>query len=217
MIIEDDKTIRHELKALLEKYRYTVIAVDEFCDAADLAISLRPHLILLDLSLPFLDGHQICRDIRKRSDIPIIIVTSRDNELDELMSISLGADYFVTKPYNTQILIAKISNLLNRVYAGGAASEIRFGELSLDLGRSTAAYRGQTVELTKNELRILQLLLENGGVIVSRDEIMNALWQTDTFVDDNTLTVNINRLRGKLAVIGAHGILKTRRGQGYSL
>lgn len=217
MIVEDDRTIRQELKSLLEKYRYDVMAVEEFHGVADSVLASEPHLVLLDLNLPVSDGHQICRDIRKRSDIPIIVVTSSESEIDELMSMTLGADYFVSKPYNTQILIAKISNLLNRAYGSGGSSEISFGGLSLDIGRGAASYCGSSVELTKNEMRILQILIENRGAIVSRDEIMNALWQTDAFVDDNTLTVNINRLRGRLGEIGARSVLKTRRGQGYSL
>jgi DNA-binding response OmpR family regulator len=137
--------------------------------------------------------------------------------MDELMSLNLGADHFVTKPYNTQILIAKIATLLSRAYDASAPGLLRFGALTLDTGRSTAAYRERCVELTKNEMRILRALIENEGRIVSRDDIMNALWQSNAFVDDNTLTVNINRLRRKLAEIDADALLKTRRGQGYSL
>jgi DNA-binding response OmpR family regulator len=149
--------------------------------------------------------------------VPIIIVTSRDSETDELMSMNLGADHFVTKPYNTSILMAKIAALLDRAYGPANARILRFGELSLDLGMGTATYRGKTTELTKNESRILQLLIENEGRITGRDDIMDALWQTDAFVDDNTLTVNINRLRKKLATIDADDLIKTRRGQGYLL
>ncbi|MDR2131827.1 MAG: response regulator transcription factor, partial [Clostridiales Family XIII bacterium] len=176
-----------------------------------------PHLILLDLNLPIHDGHYLCRELRKRSKIPIIVVTSSDSEMDELMSLNLGADQFVTKPYNTRILLAKISALLSRAYDMGASGPLRHGELTLDVGRGTLFYRGNGAELTRNELRILQLLMENQGKIVSRDDIMNALWQSDAFVDDNTLTVNINRLRRKLEAAGAKDLLKTRRGQGYSL
>jgi DNA-binding response OmpR family regulator len=137
--------------------------------------------------------------------------------MDELMSMNLGADHFVTKPYNTSILMAKIAALLDRAYGATDSRVLRFGDLSLDLGRGTATHQGESTELTKNEMRILQLLMENRGRIAGRDEIMNALWQTDAFVDDNTLTVNINRLRRKLATIGAEGLIKTRRGQGYLL
>jgi DNA-binding response OmpR family regulator len=221
LIVEDDRTIRLELKTLLERYGYSVLVTDDFRDVVGLALAETPHLILLDINLPLYDGFHICRELRRESNVPIIVVTSRSSEADELMSMNLGADNFVTKPYNTDILLAKISALLNRAYdAGvdaGAAQSLRFGDLTLDAGRSEAGFRGQSVELTKNELRILLLLVERQGNIVSREDMMEALWQTDAFVDDNTLTVNNNRLRQKLGGIGATDILKTKRGQGYSL
>ncbi|MDR1496518.1 MAG: response regulator transcription factor [Clostridiales Family XIII bacterium] len=217
LIIEDDETIRYELKALLERYDYSVVTTDDFHDVAAFALSKNPHLILLDINLPRYDGFHVCRKLRKSSNIPIIVVTSRDSEADELMSMNLGADHFVTKPYNTEILLAKISALLCRAYDTGATQTVRFGELVLDVGKSETTYCEKSVELTKNEARILSLLIEHQGNIVSREDIMDALWQTDSFVDDNTLTVNINRLRKKLGEIGAEDMLKTKRGQGYSL
>jgi DNA-binding response OmpR family regulator len=217
LIIEDDEILRRELGTLLEKHGYNVIAANDSEDIIDFALSKNPHLILLDLNLPFHDGHYLCKELRRRSTIPIIIVTGNTGEADELMSLNLGADNFVTKPYNTHILLARISALLNRVYEMDAQAALRFGELILDVGRGTLSYRGNSAELTRNELRILQLLMENQGRIASRDDLMNALWQTDAFVDDNTLTVNINRLRRKLDELGAKDLLKTRRGQGYSL
>jgi DNA-binding response OmpR family regulator len=217
LIIEDDTILRRELGILLEKHGYTVIVTDDFKNIVEFALSQNPHLILLDLNLPFHDGHYLCKELRKRSKIPIIVVTGNDSEADELMSLNLGADNFITKPYNTRILLAKIAALLNRVYEIDVSTTLRFGELLLDVGRGTLIYRGNGAELTRNELRILQLLMENRGRIASRDDIMNALWQSDAFVDDNTLTVNINRLRRKLEALGAKDLLKTRRGQGYSL
>jgi DNA-binding response OmpR family regulator len=217
LIIEDDPVIRRELSSLLQRFGYSVVVAEDFGNVVEFAISQNPHLILLDLNLPIYDGFHICRELRSRSNIPIIVVTSRDSELDELMSLNLGADHFVTKPYNTQILIAKIAALLKRVYDTEAPDLLRFGGIALDLGKSAAIYMDQSVELTKNETRILLLLMTGQGSIISRDEIMNALWQSDAFVDDNTLTVNINRLRKKLAQIGAGEMLITRRGQGYSL
>ncbi|MDR2106334.1 MAG: response regulator transcription factor [Coriobacteriales bacterium] len=217
MIVEDDRTIQQELKTLLESYRYEVLTIDDFARVVEDVIEQDPELVLLDLNLPFYDGYHVCRELRRQSRVPLIIVTSRDSEMDELMSLNLGADHFVTKPYNTGILMAKIAALLERAYGGGDTRVLRFEDLSLDLGMGTATYRGQTTELTKNESRILQLLIENEGRITSRDDIMDALWQTDAFVDDNTLTVNINRLRKKLTTIGADSLIKTRRGQGYLL
>jgi DNA-binding response OmpR family regulator len=137
--------------------------------------------------------------------------------MDELMSLNLGADYFVTKPYNTSILMAKVRSLLDRAYSPDGARSLRCGDLVLDLGTSSVSLGDKSVELTKNESRILQALMENPGNITGREQIMDALWQTDAFVDDNTLTVNINRLRKKLAGIGAGDLIKTRRGQGYLL
>ncbi len=217
LIVEDDGTIRQELKVLLEKYGYHVVVAEDFGDVVSFVLGRNPHLVLLDINLPQYDGFYVCREIRRQSRIPIIVVTSRDSELDELMSMNLGADDFVTKPYNTQILLARIASLLNRTYQTEEARGLRYGELSLNVGKSVVAYRDRSVELTKNELRILHLLMKNPEVIVSRDDIMNELWQSDEFVDDNTLTVNMNRLRKKLAEIGATDYLKTKRGQGYLL
>jgi DNA-binding response OmpR family regulator len=217
LVIEDNETIRQEIKTLLEAYQYEVITTDDFAHVVDFILEQNPELVLLDLTLPFFDGYHVCRELRKTSRIPIIVVTSRDSEMDELMCMQLGADHFVTKPYNTGILMAKITALLDRAYGATDSRVLRFGDLSLDLGRGTATYQDQSTELTKNEMRILQLLIENKGRITSRNEIMDALWQTDAFVDDNTLTVNINRLRKKLGTIGADDFIKTRRGQGYLL
>jgi DNA-binding response OmpR family regulator len=217
LIIEDDRTIRQELKTLLETYQYSVITTDDFANVVNFILEQDPHLVLLDLNLPFFDGYHVCRELRRHSRVPIIVVTSRDSEMDELMSLNLGADHFVTKPYNTNILMAKVAALLDRAYESSASRLLRAGDLILDLGLGTATYQGSATELTKNESRILQLLIENEGRITSRDEIMDALWQTDAFVDDNTLTVNINRLRKKLATIDADDLIKTRRGQGYQL
>jgi DNA-binding response OmpR family regulator len=217
LIVEDDATIRKELKILLEKYKYSVITTNDFEDVVGFALAENPHLILLDINLPCYDGYYICRELRKHSKIPIIVVTSRNSDTDELMSLNLGADHFVTKPYNTQILLAKIESLLERAYDAGTGKTLRYGDLALDIGKSVVSFKGESRELTKNELRILQILFESPGDIVSRDDIMNALWQTDAFVDDNTLTVNMSRIRKKLAEIGAGDALKTKRGLGYSL
>ena len=217
LIIEDDETIRRELKSLLEKYGYSVVAADDFFEIVEFALAENPQLVLLDINLPVFDGYHVCRELRKATKVPIIVVTSRDSEIDELMSMNLGADDFVTKPYNTQILLARISALLNRAYDTDAAATLRFGGMTLDIGKGALTCDAGSVELTKNELGIMRLLLKNKDAIVSRDEIMNELWQSNEFVDDNTLTVNINRLRKKLAEIGLGDALKTRRGQGYSL
>ena len=217
LIIEDDAIIRAELKILLERYGYDTITAEDFANVAAFVIANNPHLVLLDINLPVYDGYYICREIRKISKVPVIVVTSRDSDMDELMSMNLGADDFITKPYNTQILLARISAILNRVYDTEQTNVLSFAGLTLDIGKSAVKYDVNSAELTKNELRILAMLIRKNGGIVSRDDIMNELWQSDEFVDDNTLTVNVNRLRKKLDEIGAVGILKTKRGQGYSL
>lgn len=216
-IIEDDGIIRTELKTLLEKYGYKTTITEDFGNIAPLVLNDKPHLVLLDINLPVYDGYHICRELRKQSKVPIIVVTSRDSDMDELMSMNLGADDFITKPYNTQILLARISAILSRTYDTETRGTLVFGELILDIGKSTVSYKANTAELTKNELRILTMLIRNKSVITSRDDIINELWQSDEFIDDNTLTVNINRLRKKLDEIGASGLLQTKRGQGYSL
>ncbi|MDR0570476.1 MAG: response regulator transcription factor [Clostridiales Family XIII bacterium] len=217
LIIEDDAVIRTELGSLLAKHGYEASAPDSFADVVETALASSPHLVLLDLGLPMHDGHHICRELRKRSGVPIIVVTSRNTETDELMSMNLGADDFVAKPYNAQILLARIENVLRRAYGGPREGLLQGDGFAVSLDDGTVSANGLTRDLTKNELRILRLLMKNRGKIISRDRIMEELWHTDEFVDDNTLTVNINRLRRKLEDIGLSELIKTRRGQGYIL
>lgn len=153
--------------------------------------------------------------IREKSEVPIIVVTSRDSEMDELMSMNLGADDFVTKPYNTQILLARISAMLKRTRKEEVENSVQYHGLKLQLNNSTVVYENQVIELSKNEMRILYTLLQNKGKIVSRDHLMETLWQSNEFIDDNTLTVNVNRVRKKLESAGLKDFIKTKRGQGY--
>lgn len=218
MIVEDHPKIREELSALLRRYGYETCAPDRFDDVVEAILREGADLILLDINLPVFDGYYICREVRKTSAVPIIIVTSRDSEADELMSMNLGADDFITKPYNTQILLAHISSVLKRSYPRPEETEeFSWKGVTLSLSRSLARCGEAQVELSKNETRILHLLIRNRETIVSRDTIMNELWQSNEFVDDNTLTVNINRLRKKLADIGAPDYIATKRGQGYTV
>lgn len=214
-IIEDDPKIRAQLSLLLDKHGYQCRASDSFEGIFEAVKAYGPELILLDINLPVFDGYHICREIRRESDVPIIMVTSRDSDVDELMSMNLGADDFITKPYNTQILLARISSVLKRTYQSGSAKVISHNGVTLDLSKSMAGYEGREVELSKNKVRILHLLMKHQGTILSRDAIMNDLWQSDEFVDDNTLTVNITRLRRRLESIGVKDYLITKRGQGY--
>ena len=216
-IIEDDDKIRNELCTFLNRYGYETKYSLDFEHIVDEVLKEKYHLILLDINLPYFDGYYICREIRKKSSVPIIVVTSRDSEIDELMSMNLGADDFITKPYNTQILLARISSLLRRTYRSQEAEILEYKNLQHDLSKSEVEYKGNKIELSKNESKILYVLMKNKEKIVSRNEIIESLWESDEFIDDNTLTVNINRLRKKLEEIGAVDFIKTKRGQGYIL
>ena len=216
-IIEDEEKIRLELSTFLNRYGYETSYSDDFENIVEIALKEKPHIILLDINLPYYDGYYICREIRKASNVPIIVVTSRNSEIDELMSMNLGADYFITKPYNTQILLARISSIIRRAYQNVESEVFEFRRLKYNMSTSEMEFDDKKIELTKNESRILATLIRNKEKIVSRNELMKALWQSDEFVDDNTLTVNINRLRKKLEEIGAKDYLQTKRGQGYIL
>lgn len=216
LIIEDDEVIREELQSFLKKYGYEVNAPIEFNNIIECVKKENAHLILLDINLPEFDGYYICREIRKTSDVPIIIVTSRDSEVDELISMNLGADDFVTKPYNTEILLARITNVLKRVYGNLKNNNLlNYKDFNLNLSNATVIYEEKSLELTKNEVKILSYLINNRGNIVKRDSLMEYLWKSDYFVDDSTLNVNINRLRKKLQEIGIENPIETRRGLGY--
>lgn len=216
-VIEDDEAVRGELATLLRRAGHEPVCAQRFDRLTADTLDAAPDVVLLDLGLPGTDGQYVCRELRQSSSVPIMVVTSRATDLDELMSMSLGADDFVTKPYNGQILLARIDALLRRVKGVDQVGRvIEYRGLALDLARSTASFEGRTVELTKNELRILSLLMRRKGEIVSREEIMVELWNSDAFIDDNTLTVNMNRLRKTLVTIGVNDYLVTHRGQGYS-
>lgn len=216
LIIEDDEVIREELQSFLKKYGYEVNAPVEFNNIIEYVKKENAHLILLDINLPEFDGYYICREIRKTSDVPIIIVTSRDSEVDELISMNLGADDFVTKPYNTEILLARITNVLKRTYGNLKNNNLlNYKDFNLNLSNATVIYEEKSLELTKNEVKILSYLINNRGNIVKRDSLMEYLWKSDYFVDDSTLNVNINRLRKKLQEIGIENPIETRRGLGY--
>ncbi|OSB12139.1 response regulator transcription factor [Paraclostridium bifermentans] len=217
MIIEDSQIIREELKSLLTRYGYNVITCENFENILEDIEKERPELILLDINLPVYDGFHICREVRKTLNIPIIIVTSRDSEIDELMSMNLGADDFITKPYNTQILLARISAVLKRTYTDVNSDVLVYKDLSLDLSKGTITAFGQSVELSKNEIKILAHLMKNKEKIVSRDDLMNYMWNSDVYIDDNTLSVNMTRIRKKLEELDLKDYIETRRGLGYIL
>lgn len=218
LIVEDDEKLRNELEIFLNKNGYEASSLKDFENTIKDILSLKVDLILLDINLPNIDGEYILKEIRKTSDIPVIIITSRDSEIDELLSINYGADHYITKPFNIQILLAKIAGLLKRANMVGISQEkIDCKEFILNISKSILEKDGKEIELTKNEFRILKYLVQNRGKIVSREDIMECLWDSESFIDDNTLTVNITRLRNKMEELGLKELIETRRGQGYIL
>ena len=218
LIVEDDKKLRKELETFLTKHGFIAKGLEKFDNTIQDILNENADLILLDINLPYTDGEFVCKEIRKTSDVPIIMVTSRDNEIDELMSLNYGADQYVTKPYNIQILLAKIIGLLKRnKKSDKEMQEIDCDGFKLNIAERVIKKEDRKIELTKNEYTILYYLCINRGRIVSRDEIMDYLWESEEFIDDNTLSVNVKRLRGKLEELGLVDRIETRRGQGYIL
>ena len=217
LIIEDDATLREELRLLLENGGYAPCIATDFENAADEAARIRPDLVLLDILLPDANGQSILRDIRSGSDVPVIMLTSRSTDADEIISRSSGADDYVTKPYNPALLLLRIETVIRRTGGRGSEEELTYRGMRLNLLRSSVTYKGAETVLSRNEMNILHCLLKKRGTIVSRDELMDYLWDRSDFVDDNTLTVNINRLRKRLEGLGFPDVIETRRKQGYML
>jgi len=216
LVVEDDHQIQQELVLLLQRNGFEAQALTSFESVPQQIIAAHPDLVLLDLNLPGIDGQQICREVRQLSNVPIIVVTSRNTDLDELMVLSLGADDFIAKPYNTQILLMHITSVLRRANSDvTTGTKLSHAGVTLDSSSCKVSANQKSIELTKNELRILSLLMQNAGTVVSRQRIQEELWQSDEFVDDNTLTVNISHLRSTLASIGVEDFVMTRRGLGY--
>lgn len=217
MIVDDAETIRKELASFLGSCGYKVSVLENFSHVVQDILQEKPDLVLLDINLPYADGYHICRELRKKSDIPILVVTSRNSEVDELMSMNLGADDFIAKPYNLHILEARISAILRRSQNAQTKDVIEYKGLSLDLLSGTVSYQGESVLLTKNELKMLAFLIQHQGNIVSRDDLMEYMWSSEAFIDDNNLSVNMTRLRKKLEQLGFPETIETRRGLGYQL
>lgn len=216
-LVEDDAALRAECTRLLTLDGFEVGQCRHFAEAANEALAAHADCVILDLKLPGTDGLSVCRSIRAKSMVPIIILTSSDNEFDEVMGMNIGADDYILKPYSPAILLARIRSVLRRANPQ-AQQVLEYRGVRLDLLRSRASYEGRTAELARNELRILAALMRARGAIVSRADLMYELWQSDEFVDDNTLTVNVNRLRKSLAALGVpEDFLATHRGQGYSI
>ena len=218
MIIEDAPAIREELALLLENEGYTPLVVTEFTDVPSQAVRERPDLILLDIGLPGKDGFSLCAALRKAIPAPVIFVTSRDAGVDEVRALSLGGDDYITKPYSVPVLLARIKAVLRRSSGELEPADIlEAGGLRLSLRKGAVSANGKTAELARNELQILVCLMSHAGQIVSRADLIDTLWDNQIYIDDNPLSVNITRLRGKLAALGLPGAVKTRRGMGYQL
>lgn len=217
VIVEDNENIKNELIEFLGAYGYNAVGIDDFKNVVKCILSNEPDLVLLDINLPYCDGYFICREVRKNKNIPIIIVTSRDSDMDEIMSMNIGADDFITKPYNTQILLARIGAVLRRYGNGKAKDYMEHKGLKLNINKGEIIYKDNTIDLSKNEFKILTCLMKNKESIVSREDLMDYLWNSDLFIDDNTLSVNVTRLRKKLDEIGFKNAIETKRGLGYIL
>lgn len=215
IIVEDDKLLSQELKELLDNNGYEGVILNNFEKVAESISKLNANMILLDINLPNVNGEFLLKEIRKKSNIPVIMVTSRDTESDEVMSMTLGADDYITKPYNPTILLLRIEAIFKRVNKEN--EKIEYRDVEIDKDRSMIKRKEKQVILSKNEILIFDFLIRNQGKIVSRDDIINYLWDSEEFVDDNTLTVNIARLRNKLEAIELENVIETRRGQGYIL
>lgn len=215
LIIEDDFELSNELKILLDNNGYHGIILQDLQNALENIIKINPDLILLDIKLPYLNGQQLLKQIRKNSNVPVIMVTSKDSEIDEILAMSYGADDYITKPYNPTILLLHIEAIFKRL--NKIDNNLVYHGVNINLSKSTLKKDDIELLLSKNEMSIFYFLFMNQGKIVSRDEIMNYLWGTDKFIDDNTLTVNMTRLKKKLVQIGLINIIETRRDQGYIL
>ena len=214
IIVEDTQKLREELSIYLEKNGFKTIQIIDFTNVKEQIINAKEKdLILLDINLPNLDGEYLLKDLRKEIDTPIIIVTSKNTEIDELLCIEYGADDFITKPFSPRILLARITRLLERNTK--AQKEITYKDMTINITKSQIERNNKKIELSKNELKILIYLLKNKGTIVTRDDIISYLWDNNEYVDDNTLTVNINRVKSKLEKLDLENVILTKRGQGY--
>ena len=216
LIVEDDEKLSKELDKFLSQNGYEITRITSFNNVIEDILNSKCNMVLLDINLPNCNGEYICKEVRKISEVPIVMITSVDNELDQLLSLNYGADDYITKPFNLQILLAKIATILKRTN-NKDQTKIDCKDFVLNLSKSTIEKDGKNIELTKNEVKIIYYLIQNRGKIVPREELMSYLWDSEMFVDDNTLTVNITRIRNKLEEINLKDILETRRGQGYIL
>ena len=216
LIVEDDMTIAELLAEHLRSWNYQAECARDFKRILENFVRFDPQLVILDIGLPFYNGFYWCQEIRRLSSVPIIFLSSMNDKMNIVMAMNMGGDEFIEKPFELDVVTAKVQAVLRRAYAlQGSPSVIEFKGMMLNLSNATLSLGEKRIELTKNEFRILQMLFENAGRIVSRDAIMTKLWESDAFIDDNTLTVNVARLRKKLEVFGIHDLVKTKKGIGY--
>lgn len=218
LVVEDDMTIAELLGINLNRWGFDTHCVSDFNHIMDDFINIQPHIVLLDISLPFYNGYYWCSEIRKVSKVPIIFLSSHTENLDIVMAMNMGGDDYITKPFSLDIVIVKMQAVLRRTYTYYTDTQVmKVGEVILNLNDSTLLHKGEAIELTKNEYRILTMLMNHKNTIVPRDDIMKHLWDSESFIDDNTLTVNINRLRKKLEDKGIKELIQTKKGMGYMI
>lgn len=216
LIVEDDAVIAKLIQQYMESWGYESVCVENFQEVLQIFIAQNPQLVLMDISLPFYNGYHWCDEIRKISKVPIIFISSASDNMNIVMAVNMGGDDFVAKPFDLGVLQAKVQALLRRTYDfAGDSKLLEHNGMIFDTGKGLVTYADERVELTKNEMGILETLLEQKGRIVTRDKLMERLWESDNFIDDNTLTVNVARLRKKLGEIGIQDMIKTRKGIGY--
>lgn len=218
LLVEDDAVIRQQVKKMLEQWGFKVVAVEDFMQVLTIFVKEEPHLVLMDIGLPLFNGYHWCQEIRKISKVPIMFLSSRDQAMDIVMAINMGGDDFVTKPFDNNVLLAKVQGLLRRSYEFGTDQILlEYHGVILNLKSMDMMYEGKVITLTKNEFQILRELFEHSGSIVARDDLMKELWNSDFFIDDNTLSVNVARLRKKLEEAGLKNFIETKKGIGYGL
>ena len=219
MIVEDDQALRNQVKEMLTDYDYTILAIENFQNVEGQFQAFQPDLVLLDINLPYYDGNHICRKLRKISKVPIIITSARNSEMDQIFSMEVGADDYVIKPFAIPVLLAKINALLRRTYGeylqGEEVGTTKAGGLLLQDKNFTLSYKNSSAELSKNEYRLMKAFMQKPGEIITREKLLELLWDNQDFVDDNTLTVNITRLKSQLGELGLSEVIRTKRGVGY--
>ena len=218
LVVEDDEVIARAIKSHMEGWGYQVVCTEDFGDVLQVFVKESPQLVLMDISLPFYNGFHWCDEIRKISKTPVIFISSASDNMNIVMAVNMGGDDFVAKPFDLNVLQAKVQAMLRRTYDfAGESHLLEHKGMIFDSSRGIVTYEGKQAELTKNEMGILKALLEQKGKIVTTDKLMELLWESDSFIDDNTLTVNVARLRKKLEAVGVSDIIKTRKGIGYAV